>query len=271
MVNICLVVLIGLPGAGKSHFCKYFLEHYATSSDIVVTHVSFDQIEHETDRRDYKPFRTDIQERVVTLLENKMKDNAESKWIVLIDDNMYYRSMRRSYYNVAKRYRIGYCQVHVICNINIAKERNNLRIENKVPLEVIEEIDGKLEPPGENNWEKYSCELYSHNEYCERDLTNIWHTIQLAMQNPVQAEVQLPMIEHTPSVIHEIDLVLRKIIGEKLKMLIQTGNKKRVESLSKELMCKKKYILSGLRNGDILVEYKDSVELENILCSLLQK
>lgn len=266
MSNICLLVLIGLPGAGKSYFCKY-LQHCATS-EIDITHVSFDQIENEIGRNTYKGLRINIQDRIVTLLQNKTKDKAKS--IVLIDDNMYYRSMRRSYYNLAKQFGIGYCQIYVVCSVDIAMERNNSR-SDKVPQEVIQVMATKLEPPGDNNWEKYSCKLYSDREYSEKDLTQIWDTIQLAMKNPVQAEEPLPIIEQPASFIHEIDLLLRKIIGQKLRTVIQNGNKKIVESCSKELMCKKKDILNGLRTGEIILEYKDSVELENILCSLLQK
>lgn len=184
MSNICLLVLIGLPGAGKSYFCKYLQQ--CAKSEIDITHVSFDQIENEIGRNTYKGLRTNIQDRIITLLQKKMKDNVKS--IVLLDDNMYYRSMRRSYYNLAKQYGIGYCQVYVVCSVDIAIERNNTRSDNKVPQEVIQEMATKLEPPGDNNWEKYSCNLYSDREYSEKDLTQIWDTIQLAMKNPVHAE-----------------------------------------------------------------------------------
>jgi len=41
--EVCIVVMIGLPGSGKSTFCQHYRQHLETES-VNVIHVSYDEI-----------------------------------------------------------------------------------------------------------------------------------------------------------------------------------------------------------------------------------
>ncbi len=82
--------------------------------------------------------------------------------VIFVDDNFYYGSMRYEYFQLAKKFETGYCQLHIEATIEECLIRNRSRDEaDRVPDEVIEQMAKKFEPakPFENSWEKFSFSL----------------------------------------------------------------------------------------------------------------
>lgn len=117
---IGLLVFIGLPGAGKTRFCNLFRQHMNyhhmhASDEQSCYHIHFD--EHLTqelslknvpgDASAWKTQRSEILnqvERLVTQLQSEQRSSAPQRNVViLLDDNFYYRSMRKPYYRLAQQ------------------------------------------------------------------------------------------------------------------------------------------------------------------------
>nr|CAD7408447.1 unnamed protein product [Timema cristinae] len=92
--------------------------------------------------------------------------DSHQVWLI-IDDNMYYRSMRHDYYQLARSHCIGFCQIYFECSLQDALKYNSIRKPDRaVSEEVIKRMSYKLEPPNLNSsWEEFSLVLKSHEPF----------------------------------------------------------------------------------------------------------
>ena len=112
----CIVLLVGLPGAGKTTFAKMLSQ--ANSAAFCAT-VSFDEVlpleeqkalstaPSSSDNK-WKLARRDMKARVRKEIAERNDDI-----IVFVDDNNYYRSMRHEYYQLARELHVGFCQFYL--------------------------------------------------------------------------------------------------------------------------------------------------------------
>lgn len=77
----------------------------------------------------------------------------QERALVLIDDNLYYRSMRFEWFKLARDCSLGFCQVFVSCPLEEAIRRNASR-KSPVPESSIRVMESKLELPREESWER---------------------------------------------------------------------------------------------------------------------
>ena len=76
---------------------------------------------------------------------------------ILIDDNMYYESMRQPYYALARRSRCGYCVCHLAAEESVALSRNSTRPRcRRVEDAVVRRMSEVLEPPPANFERNYA-------------------------------------------------------------------------------------------------------------------
>ena len=77
------------------------------------------------------------------------EDEVSKPKVVVVDDNMYYGSMRQQMRRIAERYQAGFVQVYVAISLEAALEANARRpVSEQVPGEVIHRMSEKMEPPG---------------------------------------------------------------------------------------------------------------------------
>jgi len=151
----CLVLLVGLPGAGKSTLCQLIKQ----SADCDVIHVCFDDVIPLSIQRNIALSRAGVEWKLVrrrtlniiagvigsysqpTACESISSDldlmfrqfeqrlTIEFKAVrnkdvmLLIDDNNYYRSMRYEYYQLARAESLGFCQIYLQCQLTEAINR----------------------------------------------------------------------------------------------------------------------------------------------------
>merc|ERR1712142_699868 len=76
--------------------------------------------------------------------------------IYIIDDNMFYESMRYKFYQLAKKYEIGYSQIYFDFNLSECLDGNKNR-EDTIPEQIIYDMNYKLENPiVTEKWQKYT-------------------------------------------------------------------------------------------------------------------
>lgn len=272
MSNICLVILVGIPGAGKTVLSKYISEKLLDEKTKIFN-ISYDDYEtkecYKTEL--YKSFRTKIYKEVETLVKNLNDCNnliENSRFIIVIDDNMYYRSMRRCYFNLAKQFTTGFCQIYVECRLEIALRRNKTRnAANFISETVITEMASKIEPPTINSsWESYYCYINSEQDYSLQDFQIINNLVNKAIESPEKLELtDMDKKYNHASFIHSVDLLLRKCINNLLKEAVR--NKKH---LAIQLVNKKKKIISGLKQNEIFLPELPDDELEQLLTNMIE-
>ena len=222
--EVCLVVLVGLPGCGKTSLCQQYIT-LARSRGVSCLHVCYDNLVPLSAQADmvdqpgrWKAERERIVGAVDSLLarrsrrgankreqelktdEKEEEDNPYTRLIdpkeeavkagrltILIDDNNYLSSMRQRYHQLGRRHRCGFAQLHLACPPGLAATLNSRRqVGDRVPGEVIEKMAGKLEPPDplHNTWEQFSFSLPVQQDVSP-NLELVWSVLQAAAASPV--------------------------------------------------------------------------------------
>ncbi|XP_033757140.1 L-seryl-tRNA(Sec) kinase-like [Pecten maximus] len=188
------------------------------------------------------------------------KGDNSRLYVLVIDDNMYYRSMRYKYFQLARKYEQGFCQVHLRCTEELAKERNSKRQVRRVPDEVISTMATKMEVPDslEFPWEKYFLILESSSNF-QSQLCDIDTLVRSAMLDPPRSllddSAERGESRQICSVnqLHQADQVLRKLVSARIKDTGTAMSQQKRGQLAKFCSVLKSQILKELRTGDILV------------------
>jgi O-phosphoseryl-tRNA(Sec) kinase len=181
--------------------------------------------------------------------------------VYVIDDNLYYTSMRYEYLQLAKKYQISFAQVYVTCDFKVAQERNLIRnVNEQVPQEVISAMAGKLEPPDESrNWQRYS---HTWNTELAMSMEPIIELIWTSLADPViDVEERLrhsrmaSRVLCSTNLLHQSDQILRRLISSEMANVSKLNiTKEKLKVKAADLLTKKSQILEDLRKGLILVE-----------------
>lgn len=285
--KVCFIVLIGIPGAGKTTFCELFKRNLSEQCSLVnVIHVCFDEFIKLEDQLDFETGR--FKEKRQLLLEsigafikgiklhdpnileeaNQVLSRKFSKNIsidlntipsgkiygILMDDNMYYRSMRYEVLGLARKYQTGFLQLYFNVPLLEATERNAKRAR-PIPEEIMSRMWLKLEKPNSQfyKWEINTIELNGNSnlDYCAEVKQEIVKCANKPEHLMEQNDARQPMEQST---LHKIDLLLRKAIGEVMKNRRLNGDGHDLKRLSEQLIQRKRTILDDLKNGSIVID-----------------
>lgn len=121
--DCCLfVILIGLPGVGKTSFsrilqkdliCQNVQNEIQNIQCFEIVHLEYDALEEQLLSEISSDFNLETwQQTRLKMVENIEKELSEDKRkILVIDDNMFYRSMRKSIYRLAIK-----CNLSILFN-----------------------------------------------------------------------------------------------------------------------------------------------------------
>ena len=271
-----IVVLIGLPAAGKSTFAKLLSDklngnEYKDIKTVLVTYDELIPLENQKkyaenhSEKEWKIQRQSISKNVDKMLSGEEVqcfkipkiDRNMDKIVFIIDDNNYYGSMRYEYFQIARKYEVGFCQFHLDITVDEAKKNNQSRSENqRIPDNVIDSMASKLEIPlpTKNNWEKFSIQIFAQN--FENSLDLCINMILMTLSNPVQPieDITENKVESrakcNASVIHQADKLLRKTVNSKIKQFQKNEmSKDDLKVKAKELNAIKDEVLEDLKSG----------------------
>jgi len=289
-----ILVLIGLPGAGKTSFVKEFKQYLQDKGgNTKLIHVSYDQlIPLDVQRRTvsepglWKDLRTKILETVDLKLHQDLKKPCDiqstefsdriylekgdcKRRLIVIDDNNHLSSMRYPYFQMARKHELGYCQLYLNTQLKTALRFNEKRDET-VPSEVITRMAGSIEPPDpfKNTWEKFSF-VVKPSEDKNFDFDLLLSVIETGFKYP---ERPLPddseskeqdRVTCSANLIHQADNHLRSIINKEMKLLKDVNTDKDTMKLkSKTYYSTKQEVLEDLKTGFTKLD-KDLVEKVN--------
>lgn len=255
IMKFTLITLIGIPASGKTTLADKILtlsrENEINSNVIVVNFdkllkLNFDEISDG----DYKKSREELFTRVKNIIE-KLKismdidipqnfhhiNHDNSSTLIILDDNAYYRSMRQRARQICKSHNCNHFQIFMKTSLSDAIARNSKR-EDAVSESVIEKMHRLLEVP--ENPRTIFIDIEKLN--CDEFLIELKDRIE-------NAEVLTEEYQKEPqeqSVIHEIDLITRKEVGNKLKEMKDCEN---LKELSEVFNVKRKEFLESIKSG----------------------
>ena len=204
--------------------------------------------------------------------------------LIILDDNMYYRSMRHDVFQLAKTSRdflsllrlhpsficpslfirdgAGFMQIFVRCPLNLASERNLQRdLHSQVDQPVIRKMAERLEEPAPalHQWESctlsFDAQKHHHQLLAESvfDLIPAAHAVveqavQLDLARRGQAEeAGLQTAFNLASWGHQLDLALRKAITEALSSLKSGRDPGQMADTAQVLNTKRREILARMK------------------------
>lgn len=213
-----LVVLCGLPGAGKSTLARQL------TTDARVEWIRFDD---DLDEAMRGMMIEDAWHASRVSALGRVRSAVTKKEIVIADDNCYYRSMRHSLFQIARDAKFAFAIIFLDVPLEEALKRNALRTtKDRVPDATVTKMANLFEipDPTKHPWERHS--LISQNV----DLPTAWRLVETALAagppppkltedevRELEAQRDQKRAETSASTSHNLDLTLRRLIGDVLK------------------------------------------------------
>lgn len=264
MSNFSVVVLLGLPGSGKTTLTARLGKFLSHNANFVVHRVSFDDLvsvkqqQEAAESKFAKDFRNIMRTNVESVLTN-FNSGTSFQTVVLVDDNNYYCSMRYEFYQLAAKYCAGYLAVFINCSVEEACIGNQSRpTEERVSDDVIHKMALKFEDP-RDSWEnclKLDLDASRRNETLETIRLRISETLlnpvlTLKLMDEKRARSEVDRLINHKNVVHKVDQILRKMIGE----MIQQERKDHYETrvLAKTLNDLRQKLLHDIKQEKVAV------------------
>ena len=261
-------------GAGKSYLanrCKQLLEQ-----NIAIHILSYDNhIEADSDltAESWKKRRNRVyvkcKELVLSFKRSETAEHTQKQQVIIIDDNMFLKSMRYSYFQLAREMAVGFCQIYIQASLDTCLSRVKFRnlflpSSSRIGESTIERMGSKFDEPDstKNYWESntitVSSESVDHHVLTE---------FLLKAKNVVP-----PRMEKTgkevcgiDSFSHQADLLLRRLIKER----IDEGRKNGFSVDGKRLSTVKKCLLKVFQAQSLDIVLNDVISLPNECQALL--
>ncbi|XP_050075241.1 L-seryl-tRNA(Sec) kinase [Anopheles maculipalpis] len=290
MTRVCLNVLLGIPGSGKTNYCQELVALPSRSFNVV--HVCYDyfiNIDVNYDKfRDTKGLYKQHRQKLLSYVEmiilylkqndqpklqqvlarwnkefehelNISTETMSSDFVFLIDDNNYYRSMRAEWQKIARKLSIGYFEAFFDTSLAIAVQRNRART-SPIAEEVINHMWMRLEKPSSKLYDREQQVVVIQESV---DYKIIAGQIQYCFEHPLEHSVVRPVTQPMEqSTVHKIDIILRKIISKKTAEAKESmSSRLEFQSYVKVLQQRKTILLQQIRQGELNVsgEMMDSV------------
>ena len=162
---------------------------------------------------------------VVSSDSSSETSRSDDRHVVVLDDNMYYRSMRYGVYKICRDHGAAFAQIHVTADANIARKRNAAR-KTPVPTAVLERLATLAEPPDPraHRWERHTIAVPS-----DVPTSVVWEALRKAWDDPPVPGLSEEDIEAAAarsekdrdrtlrSAVHSLDNLLRKRIGLRMQ------------------------------------------------------
>ncbi|XP_072311841.1 L-seryl-tRNA(Sec) kinase [Eucyclogobius newberryi] len=260
--GVCLVVLCGLPAAGKSTLARELRgpaaelgwRSAAVNYDELIPEEAFvsrhEREEEPGEHTAWKRHRRAVlgcvedfvcgtsgdgdkeawQRRVRDVLGSNASSPEPAPAVLLLDDNFYYRSMRYEVHQLARKHSLGFCQLFLRCDLETCIRRNQKRAE-PIPRAVMEEMERRLQPPDgrRNAWEENSVALDTAGALDAADIQKVLDLISFALKNPLRPvqddteQKEDDRVACAHSAVHRADQACRKLISDAVKSARDAG------------------------------------------------
>lgn len=246
-MKVYVATLIAIPASGKTSLSRMILklskENSLLANVILICFDKLMKINYEAlSDGDYKKHREEFFIKIENFLM-KYKGNFKvpseistddfhisqrnSSTLFILDDNMYFRSMRQRSRQICKKCDCDHFQIYLETPLDEALKRNSIRSDS-VDEFVIRKMFNDLEAP--SNPRTITLELTTITE------KSLLEMLQDRMTNPEILTVELPKIPQDQSIIHEMDLMSRKELSIKIKAMKSSEMSLKLNAARKQFM-----------------------------------
>ena len=255
-----VVLLIGLPASGKSSLATDIIKYFnhnsqqERSNQICFYLIKFDdlisvdqQIELIKQPFKWKQARRNFlqaSEAFLNLILNlptpslnhqtnqllkkivkkNLIDSNSQKFVLVVEDNFYYRSMRQPFYRASKKRSLGFGVIMIKTDLAECLKRNNLRGDNHVSDEVIFKMEQVFEEPNSDQISTVDNKSILINTNKKVDLKLIENFIYDLIHNPLKEDSLKRMEEkgrdrliNDLNLAHQFDSFLRMVVRVLMK------------------------------------------------------
>jgi len=289
-ITICLV--FGLPAVGKTTLSRTLIEYMHRHTSYHCCLFTYDELMPEkivfeekkgNNSGIWKMHRSrvfqHIENSLITLRGTNYKDalkdtpneklcqcfrydtpTAGVQHIVLIDDNLFYKSMRHIFYQLARKYECSFCQIYLEDNLDTLFKRNSSR-EDMVTMETILKMNllFAVPDPQQNLWEKNTLMLSKVFSGERETVQKVLLYIEKCFNDVVKPllteeeikERTLNRQKNLESYCHQCDQLLRKHISKQMMEAKSKGLQKvELQNMAEKLNTHRKKYLDQLRMND---------------------
>ena len=190
------------------------------------------------------------------------RSNEVVHYFILLDDNFYYESMRYSFFKfcLASSSECSYFSISFRTdNLQLLVARNCVRnVATRVSQSVLVNMLAKFEYSKDCSWESKFClqitdvnEILDFGSILNMVAENDARFLEFRKERIQEKErLQINNPDYVRNFVHECDLMLRKLVKEKLLASIGIMDKKETERVGRQLAEKKTNILSQIKEMD---------------------
>lgn len=291
LTKICINTLTGLPASGKSTFCEKVLREAQTFNVIQICYDDFIRMPSADDSlasrslyfqsKQYKKDRFSLLWLIQQLIDdikqntnftkfrralfndfphvnfNIKFESSKELYLLLIDDTMHYKSMRKEIRTLARDNELGLFVTYFHSTLQGAILRDQNR-RSTVEEDYLKRMDAIIEAPTDEDGETVRVNVDDD----EMITTNFVESFALdCIKNPLKS-VQLvnePVLEQT--MIHKADLVLRQCVNRKMKKYKDSSSAVDLKKVAEMLCAKRCFVLKEIKLGgiDLPVDLDDLV------------
>ncbi|CAI5734387.1 unnamed protein product [Hyaloperonospora brassicae] len=304
--NAVLVLVCGLPAAGKTTLVKQLVATRTTWPSLIYERMSFDDLyEHQVSEIgissqpsefDAGAWKTSQQEMVRRASERLQEhastktDESKRRLVLLVDDNFPYRSQRKRYFHLATDLNCGFGVLYMNVAVATCRERNANRGKDRnagtrIADEVFERMVTRFEAPNgrQNAWEVITSEVKETGDgYDVDDVMNALiqrANLELHRRRLLQVRVQedatqqhCDRLSTQQNVLHLVDLRLRQWISAQLQdgTTLPPGTSK--SQFASQLNRRRKDYLAIVKHSyDNDSDRRQEESVETVLASLLHR
>lgn len=264
-----LLLLCGLPGAGKTTLAAQLLAHACTlEQPLAAHHICFDELGCGVEPSTFSPaaWKHARKHALAAVAKALVAAGAEgagssgssrsTRVLVIVDDNSHLRSMREEAYSLARKHGAAYTALHLCCPPTLAAERNEARPPRKrVPPEALARMAACFETPGVPTappWDRDAIVVDAGNSIdvgaLWRQVWNTWgppepRPFDAAAATAAKAAAQQAT---AASLAHAVDLACRQAISDMMQRLAG-AHKERRAAMANLLNKERQAILIELR------------------------
>ncbi|KAH8373826.1 hypothetical protein KR200_004994 [Drosophila serrata] len=265
MPRICLLALIGLPGAGKSTLCAWLLGQEPALPGRHLVHLCYDDFldvgptSSELPYKDQRALIFKLLKQIVAAIRKGAAwpsqvrrttggtTESSGDYLILCDDNFYYRSMRYKLHQLSRDEGCVFGQIYIASSLDFCLQANARRSgDGRIPDDVVREMHDRMEAPGSEAWESNSLTVTNADpEVVGCVILNFLNSLNV---KPVveQSSKTGQHPQQVQSLVHSLDLLLRGRIKTLLQGLTQSADKRTVSGRLNE---ERKRILERFRRN----------------------
>ncbi|KAK8774299.1 hypothetical protein V5799_011168 [Amblyomma americanum] len=227
--------------ASRKGLTKECRQHLLEAADCYIGQLCGDNFEPS------HVYEEPVNEMVGRLLAATRQIQPNEKAVIMVDDNLYYRSMRAAWFKLARNYSLGFCQVFLLCTEEEAVRRNASRAFS-VPESTIRTMAKKFEAPRDEPWEQLTVTVDGTPDSIEKVVA----ILEAASRQPWPPVITSPIREPVPaSQMHIWDLELRAIVSKFIRQAQgEKSSKSQVQSWSVKVQKARQDVLAYLKGLD---------------------